>query len=131
MKTTKDKIDEIRTELNSTIEERTIFFEQNTIEGQINLSYNSLMQMRELDTKIKKLQTTLGELLSQYNTEQRTIVGYIIFCTTIDSENKVKLVSKTIPYEYKELFMDAFDTMNSTELPKLDDVENWIHNNIS
>lgn len=130
MKTTKDMIDEIKSELDFAIKEREDFCSQNTIDGAINLSYESLLRMRELDTKVKTLQSKLSELLINYNTELRNIAGYNVFCTTIDSNNDVKLVSKIVPYNHKDLFMEEFDIMNSTELPKLEDVENWLENNI-
>lgn len=130
MSNNKEKLNELKSELEECISERKELINLRTTEGEvISLDVDSVIKLKGLELKMNSIREQIGKLIKIVSEEERISYGYTAFGRTMDNEGKYSTVSKVIPYHLKEKFLEEFDVLNSPSLPLMLDIEKFLENN--
>lgn len=90
--------------------------------GVVNLTIESLLEMKGLDNRINKLNSEIISLINKVNEEKRNKSGYQVFGLTKDND----MESRFIPVELKEKYDIEFDVTNSINLPSVENIDSFL-----
>jgi len=129
--TNKEKQKKLLSEIEELIDEKDAILNSNINEDgtRVIVNFENTIKLQGLNMKIKSVTEQIAELSEIIYNEDRMIAGYTVFCNSIDEDEKYVLCSRIIPFHLKEKFINEFNVLNSTMLPNISSVEQFLINN--